>query len=73
VTAATAGNIVKASSFTPGNSTRLNFVLVSGSTYRIRDNNGLYWKVQSDGSIKPGSANPSSSDTTYQFERADLT
>lgn len=73
VTAATAGNVVKASSFTPGNSTRLNFVLVSGSIYRIRDNNGLYWKVQSDGSIKPGSANPSSTDTTYQFERADLT
>jgi hypothetical protein len=73
VTAATAGNVIKATSFTPENSGKFTFVLVSGSIYRIRDINGLYWQVQSDGSLKPGSSNPSSTDKTYQFERADLT
>jgi hypothetical protein len=73
VTAATAGNVIKATSFTPENSAKFTFVLVSGSIYRIRDINGLYWQVQSDGSLKPGSSNPSSTDKTYQFERADLT
>ncbi|MGC4176109.1 hypothetical protein [Demequina sp.] len=46
---------------------------VAGTKYRIKDSNGRYLQVQSNGIVKANSTAPSSTDTSYQFWLQTLT
>ncbi len=52
---------------------KFSFVHVAGTLYRIKDSQGKYWHVNSNGTVVPGSTNPSSSDTSYEFYQQLLT
>lgn len=64
-----AGKPVIARGSAPGTWEKLNWESVSGQTrtYRLKDDQGYYWRVDSAGKISAATTNPSASDNSYWF------